>query len=227
MSELKLRPPKKCAFSATCSRLIQIATGDSLTLASDEKGLARYRQPRSNTSSSVWLSLATSSRRHRMRSRMAVSNSHFDLLRLGFLALRKAQRQHTILIIGLDGFRFHGVGQREAAAEGAIGAFDAQIVVFVHVLLKLAFAANGEDVVLHADVQVLRIHVRQVGLDDQFILGLIDVDGRSPRGQVRLLARTSHHIAKYAIDLFLQSRSPAEWLFPAIHSSHVRYLPND
>src|SRR5260370_2700643 len=156
------QPPEKKPFernppSRPLPSLFQIATPGSSTAAPDEKGLARYRQPLAATSSSVWLSLATRRRRHRMRSRMAVPNSHFDLLRLGFLALRYAQRQHTILIIGLDGFRFHGARQREAAAEGAIGAFDSQIVVFVHVLLKLSFAANREDFLLHTHVQLFRI----------------------------------------------------------------------
>src|SRR5713101_4638176 len=112
----------------------------------------RYRQPLA-TSSSVRVSSASPSRRrHCMRSHI-----HLDLLWLRFLALRYAQRQHAILIIGLDGLRIHRVRQRKAPAERAIGAFDAQIVVFVHLILKLAFAANREDVVLHTDVQVLRI----------------------------------------------------------------------
>jgi hypothetical protein len=38
----------------------------------------------------------------------------FDLLRFRFCALRKAERQHAVLIIGFDSIRFHGVGQRKA-----------------------------------------------------------------------------------------------------------------
>jgi hypothetical protein len=88
------------------------------------------------------------------------------LLRLGFLALRNRQRQDTILIIGPDRFRVHGVGQREAAAEGAIRALDAQVVVFVHFFLELAFAANGQNIIFHADVEVFRVDFRQIGLHD-------------------------------------------------------------
>src|SRR5712664_316602 len=119
------------------------------------------------------------------------SDVYLDLLGLGFLALGEAERQHAIVIVGLYGVRLYGVGQREAAAERAIGALDAQIVVLVRLGVELAFAANGEDVVLHTDVQVLRIHIRQVGLNDQFMLGFVDVDGRGPRGQVRLLGGMS------------------------------------
>src|SRR5205807_9552417 len=107
-----------------------------------------------------------------------------------------------------------------APAERAIRAFDAQIVLLVYLILKLAFAANCENVVLHSNVQILRIYIRQVRLNDQFIFRLVDVNGRSPQGQVRLLARTSYAIAKHAIDLFLQGRSPTERLLPSIHCSH-------
>ena len=61
-----------------------------------------------------------------------------------------------------------------------------QIVVFIRLGLELTVAANGQDIVLDADVEVLRIHVGQVGLEDQLIRGLVDVDGRGPRCQIRL-----------------------------------------
>src|SRR6266481_2029255 len=88
-----------------------------------------------------------------------------DLLRLGFLVLQDGQRQHAVLVVRLDGIRIHGVGQWEAAGEGTVRAFHAQVVLFVHFLLELAFSANGQDVVLPADVQILWIDVRQIGLD--------------------------------------------------------------
>src|SRR5271155_3664027 len=56
------------------------------------------------------------------------------------------------------------------------------------------------------------------------MLSFIDVDGWGPRGQVRLLFRASHQITKHAINLILQGRCPAEWLFQAIHCSHFKYL---
>jgi hypothetical protein len=92
------------------------------------------------------------------------------------------QRQCAILIVGLDLLRFHGVCQGEAPAERTIYAFDAQVVFLVHLLLKLAFAANREDVVRNADVQVLLINFRQVRLNNLLILGLVNVHGRRPGG---------------------------------------------
>src|SRR4029077_2973748 len=128
------------------------------------------------------------------------------------------------LIVGFNGFRVHRVSQREGPAERAILAFNAQVVFLVRLVLELAFAANGEDVVLDVDVQVLGIHIRQVRLDDQFMLGLVDVDCRGPRGQVRLLAGASHQITNHAIDLILHRGDPAEREFQTIHCSHCGYL---
>src|SRR5437899_11796481 len=70
---------------------------------------------------------------------------------------------------------------------------------------------------------MLPIHLRQVGLHDQFMLGLEDVHGWRPGGQIRFVARTLQHIAKHAVELLLQRRSPAGW-FPAIQCSHFCYL---
>src|ERR1700676_4249733 len=118
-----------------------MVTGGSSTVAPDEKGLARYRQPLAAASSSVWLSLASASHgRHRLLLRHTLtqgrcSHIHLDLLRLCFFGLRDVQRQHAIVIVGLDWVGVYGAGQREAPAERAIGAFDAQIVVLVQLRL--------------------------------------------------------------------------------------------
>src|SRR2546427_5741526 len=46
--------------------------------------------------------------------------------------------------LGFDGIGIHGIRKREAASEGAIRALHAQVVFFVHFLLKLALTANGD-----------------------------------------------------------------------------------
>ena len=76
------------------------------------------------------------------------ANIHLDLLGLGFLALRDAQRQHAILVIGLDGFGVHGVGKRKAAGERAISALHARIAFLIHFFLELAFTAGPRGQVL-------------------------------------------------------------------------------
>src|SRR6201987_5038050 len=143
-----------------------------------------------------------------------------DLLRLGFLALRNDQRQDAILVIGLDGLGVHGVGKREAAAEGAISALDAQIVFLIHLLLESAFTANRKDVVLDADVQIPGLNVRKVRLDDELVLCLVDVDSGRPGGQVGLVRRTVKGLAEEAIDLALKGRDAAKRFETTKSSSH-------
>src|SRR5207302_5154423 len=143
----------------------------------------------------------------------------FDLLRLGFLTLGNAQRQNTVLILGLDRVSIHGIRKREAASERAIRALDAQVVLFVHLLLELALTANGEDVVLHANVQILGIDIGEIRLHYEFVLAFVDVDGRRPRAEVGILARTIKGLLEQAIDLVLQGGDTAE-RFPSSYRSH-------
>src|SRR6516164_6681486 len=147
-----------------------------------------------------------------------------DLLGLGFLALRNGEGQDAVFVIGLDGLGVHGVREREAAAEAAVGALDAQVVVFVHLLLELALAANREDVVLDADVEVLGLHVGKVGLDDQFLTGLIDVDRRGPARQIGLTRRAVKGLVEEAIDLVLKGIDAAKGLETANCGSHSDIL---
>src|SRR6266404_4901812 len=90
-----------------------------------------------------------------------------------FFPLRNRQRQHPVLILGLDRLAVHGVCQREGPAERAIRTLHPQIVVLIHLLLKLPLTANRQDVVLHTNVQLLRFDVRKIGLDHQFVLSLL------------------------------------------------------
>src|SRR5713101_5887702 len=90
----------------------------------------------------------------------ACTDIHLDLLRLRFLTLRNQQRKHAVVIVGLDRFGIHAVCQREAPAERSVSTLHAQVVFLADLLLELAFAAQGQQVVFDADVQVLRIHVR-------------------------------------------------------------------
>ena len=142
------------------------------------------------------------------------------MLRLRFLFLGDAQRQHAVLVVGLDRFRIHGVRQREAAGEGAIRALHTKVVLLIHVFLELALAANGQDVVLHADVQILGIDFRQIGFHHQFMLGFVNVHGGSPGTEAGFLARPLEDIIKQPIHLVLQGSSPAE-RFPSSNCFHV------
>ena len=87
----------------------------------------------------------------------SVSRPDLDLLRLGFGFLGQADLQHALIVIGLDVFVVDGCRKREGASETAILALDPAIVLFFLFLLELAFAMNGQRVVLDADVDVFLV----------------------------------------------------------------------
>src|SRR5260370_26411170 len=88
-----------------------------------ERGAAPWPAPYSNRHS--LLKLPAGGRRGHRRS----PHGDLDLLRLRFLFLRDGQRQHAVLIVGLDRFRIHGVLQRKASSEEAVRDLHTQVVV--------------------------------------------------------------------------------------------------
>lgn len=106
------------------------------------------------------------------------------------------------MIIGPDRVRVHRIGQRKAASEGAVGALDAKVIAFIFLALELAFATNGENVALDANVEFLRIDIRQIRLDDQRVFIFADINGRRPGRQIRLLlACVIEELGEDAIEL--------------------------
>lgn len=72
---------------------------------------------------------------------------------------------------------------------------DAVIPPLGVVLLERALSSEGQGLVLHPHIDVLRIHTRQIGLQDQFILGLVDIDRRGPGpAGARLAEQTGERI---------------------------------
>jgi hypothetical protein len=103
-------------------------------------------------------------------------DTHFDLLRLRFFALRDIQGQHAILVVGLDTVRIHGVREREAAAERAIRPLDAQIIIFVNLLLEPTISADREDVVLDADVEISLLDlIQEIGDESGVLTSLLEL----------------------------------------------------
>src|ERR1700690_1623853 len=93
----------------------------------------------------------TTSRRAARKHLLSVTRAgdgHFYLARFGFFALRQRDGQYAVLVFGGDRFRVQCVGQREAAAERAVGALDAQEVLLGYGLFKLTLSAYREQVVL-------------------------------------------------------------------------------
>src|ERR1017187_2242473 len=108
-----------------------------------------------------------------------------DLPRFGGLLFDEGDGKHAVVVGSIDLVGIERVGYGETADEIAVAALDAMIALFVGRGGEFAFAGDGEGLVFHSHVDVLGFHVGQIGLEDEFVLGLIDVDGRCPRA-VRL-----------------------------------------
>ena len=45
---------------------------------------------------------------------------------------------------------------------------------------NLRLTGEGQGLVFHADVDVVLFNLGEVGFEDEFVLGLVDIDGRGP-----------------------------------------------
>src|SRR5258708_9853177 len=116
----------------------------------------------------------------RLRLRAGGDGDRPRLHRLGDLA-DQLDMQHAVIEAGAD--HLDGVGELEAALEGAAG--DAAVEVLRGVLLLLGLAGDQQRVLLDLDVEIAGAeagdgHAQAIG----FIAGLLDVVGRIGRGAV-------------------------------------------
>ena len=126
----------------------------------------------------------------RLKSPAEPASADLDLLRLRLGRLGDGDGQDAVVELGLDGVLVHPGRQAERAREGAVGPLDPVVVVLRLVLLELALALEGEDVVLDGDLDLLLRDTGQLGLHLVGVRGLEDVDrGRpGPRRLLRVLA---------------------------------------
>jgi len=123
----------------------------------------------------------------------------FDLARLGGFLFGKGDAQDAIFEAGNNVLGIESVGHGEAADEAAIAALDAVIALAGLLLLELALAGDGEGLVLDADVDVFGIDIRDVGFEDELVLGLVDVDGGRPgAGSPGLIDHTGESVFEKA-----------------------------
>ena len=84
-------------------------------------------------------------------------------------------------------------------------------VVTLILLFKLAFAMDGQNIVLDRDVHVLRFHPRKFCFDDQLVLVFVDIYAWVPSTAKQfIVAGTLESKIKCAIYLVLQAPSFAK-----------------
>ena len=74
-------------------------------------------------------------------------------------------------VLGVDGFR-----QAESPHKRTIRAFNAMETFAILLLLKFALALEGQGAVFELNGYILGVNFRDIRLQDQFVLGLIDVN---------------------------------------------------
>ena len=110
----------------------------------------------------------------------AVADLDRDAARLALLGLGDADLEDAVVEARGHGVGVDALGQRQRAAEGAVRALDADVALALVLVLGLALARDGEDVVLDLDVDVVLAEAREVGLEDEVLVGLDEVHRRDP-----------------------------------------------
>ena len=85
------------------------------------------------------------------------------------------QGQDPIAVVGPNVLGANRIRQGKAPHERTIRPFDPEAVFLLDVLFELSLSADGQGIVRNADVNVLVLEIRQVGLYDQFIFGFVDI----------------------------------------------------
>jgi hypothetical protein len=82
------------------------------------------------------------------------ARADLDALGLGLLGLGHQDLQHAVLERRLDPFRRHMSGQGDRPPEGAVAALD-PVELLGGFLGELALTLDGQQAILHGDVEVL------------------------------------------------------------------------
>src|ERR1051325_8681879 len=100
--------------------------------------------------------------------------------RLRILALRQMQSQDTILILRPQAVAIHVRGYREAPRKLSIRPLDTMVGIAVVFELELSLALNCERLALEVHLHVFLLEFGKIELDEDFVVGLEDVDGWNP-----------------------------------------------
>ena len=90
--------------------------------------------------------------------------------------------EHPVLELGGHLAPVRILGQGEAANEAPIGAFNPVILLPFFFLLECPLAGHRQDLILHRQAHILFLHVRQLGLNEVFLLILRNVHQGRPLG---------------------------------------------
>src|SRR5215212_2706867 len=120
---------------------------------------------------------------------LAAADADGDLARLALLGLGDPHLEHALVEGRLDGVGVHALGQRQRALEAAGRPLDAVVALLAALVLGLALAGHGKDVVLELEVDVALGEPRQVSAQDEVVVGLDQVHRRQPAARAAVPGR--------------------------------------
>src|SRR5215203_6768572 len=108
------------------------------------------------------------------------AGADLDALGSGFLHFGHQDLEYAVVGRGLDSFCHHMGGQGDRPPEGAVAALDPVELLLGGVMGEVAFALDGQQAILHGDVQVVGVDPGQLDRDQVGVLALGDVQRRRP-----------------------------------------------
>src|SRR5688500_13935462 len=105
------------------------------------------------------------------------SGADADLSRLDLFRLRDAQGQDAIREGGVGPVALDADGKLNGSAERAETSLTIEVLLAADLVVGLEFATKGEVLARHRDLDVLGLHAREGGRDDDLVGCLMDVDG--------------------------------------------------
>lgn len=106
---------------------------------------------------------------------------HFNLFTGSLFSLRNIDRQHTIFIGGFDFLFIYIIWKRQTPAEGSESAFYAVIGSAIFFAGGFALTADGQHIILHADINIFLAHTGKFKGQFKSVIGFIHIQTRCER----------------------------------------------
>src|SRR5262249_570071 len=134
----------------------------------------------------------------------ALADLDLDLSGLHFLDLREPDLEDAIPVGGANLVRLHRDRQLDVPLEGARPSLDPVIVLFAHLAVGTALAAQRQDLADDGETNILFLHSRELDRHDELILRLVHIERGSPGalgGAARLIEVSVEGSAEVLLDL--------------------------
>src|SRR5581483_2843863 len=142
--------------------------------------------------------------------------TYADLARLGLRPLCEANSQDAVFIVRFDVVRINRRRQCEGSLKAPVLSFDAAKIPSFFFLLQLAFAADGKNIPVHFDGQIVLVYARDFHLYCETVFVLVHIDRRSERRHghraLPAFSPVAPQVAKQPVHAVLHGAQLREWI---------------